>query len=94
MGHDVSTGSGKNRQHQTIIRKGLTRFIPVVYCFSARFFVRTKEIKMEAVQMVISVSKNYPTLKEDLRTIAESQGRSLSNMVTLVLANFVEQNKS
>jgi len=48
---------------------------------------------MEAVQMVISVSKHYPALKEDLKTIAESQGRSLSNMVTLVLANFVEQNK-
>jgi hypothetical protein len=78
---------------ELISDKGLTRFTPVVYYFPARFLVRTEEIKMEAVQMVISVSKHYPALKEDLKTIAESQGRSLSNMVTLVLANFVEQNK-
>ncbi len=50
-------------------------------------------VKSEAVQMVVSVSKNYPGLKADLQMIAESQGRSLSNLVTLVLANFVKQNK-
>lgn len=49
--------------------------------------------KPEAIQMVISVSKNYPNLKRDLKEIAISQGRSLSNLVTLVLANFAEQNK-
>lgn len=47
-----------------------------------------------AIQMVISISKNHPTLKDDLKDIADSQGRSLSNMVTLVLANFVDQNKN
>ena len=50
-------------------------------------------VKSEAGQMVVSVSKNYPTLKTDLQEIAASQGRSLSNLVTLVLANFVKQNK-
>ena len=50
-------------------------------------------VKSEAVQMVVSVSKNYPTLKADLQEIAASQGRSLGNLVTLVLANFVKQNK-
>lgn len=50
-------------------------------------------VKNEAIQMVVSVSKNYPSLKQDLQSIAASQGRSLSNLVTLVLAKFVEQNK-
>ena len=50
-------------------------------------------VKSEAVQMVVSVSKHSPTLKADLQEIADSQGRSLSNLVTLVLANFVQQNK-
>tara|TARA_R110000824_G_scaffold91379_5_gene222448 strand:- start:13276 stop:13434 length:159 start_codon:yes stop_codon:yes gene_type:complete len=44
-----------------------------------------------AIQMVISISKSHPNLKDDLKAIAEGQGRSLSNMVTLVLANFVKQ---
>ena len=47
-----------------------------------------------AIQMVISISKNHPSLKDDLKAIAESQGRSLSNMVTLVLANFVQQKQA
>jgi hypothetical protein len=51
-------------------------------------------VDSNAIQMVISISKNYPTLKDDLKSIAESQGRSLSNMVTLVLANFVQKNQS
>ena len=51
-------------------------------------------VKTEAIQMVVSVSKNYPSLKQDLQRIAASQGRSLSNLVTLVLAKFVEQNKT
>tara|TARA_R110000765_G_scaffold145834_4_gene248114 strand:- start:4491 stop:4679 length:189 start_codon:yes stop_codon:yes gene_type:complete len=52
------------------------------------------QVKNEAVQMVVSVSKTYPTLKQDLQSIAFTQGRSLSNLVTLVLAKFVEQNKT
>jgi hypothetical protein len=46
-----------------------------------------------AVQIVVSVSKKYPNLKTDLIELANQEGRSLSNLVTLVLANFVESNK-
>jgi hypothetical protein len=46
-----------------------------------------------AVQIVVSVSKKFPDLKEDLKKIADGEGRTLSNLVTLVLVNFVESNK-
>ena len=56
---------------------------------------KIKEPKMDqnAVQIVVSVSKKYPNLKNDLMELANQEGRSLSNLVTLVLANFVESNR-
>ena len=43
------------------------------------------------VQMVVSISKQYPTLKSDLKDLANEAQRSLSNYITLILLDHVRK---
>ena len=43
------------------------------------------------VQMVVSISKQYPNLKSDLKDLANEAQRSLSNYITLILLDHVRK---
>lgn len=46
---------------------------------------------LATVQMVVSISKQYPTLKSDLKALAQNAQRSLSNYIILVLSEHVKE---
>ena len=45
--------------------------------------------KGKSIQIVLSVPQQYPSLKDDLRKLADQSKRSLSNYVILLLADHV-----
>jgi hypothetical protein len=46
---------------------------------------------LATVQMVVSISKQYPTLKSDLKDLADEAKRSLSNYIILILSEHVKE---